>query len=324
MKDFNFNVCKRIALLRGMLLFLITFNSFQPLLASPKNDHKTGLRVFLHMDRLTYDFNEIPILNICIKNSSTTNASLTVYDILHTTFQVIVYDMNGREAEIIVPYRLMNKNIEDVIRDIKPRVIELSPKEIISHSINLKDVYNLIPEMEYRVKGYLFSDLKRFDAIPSENILTFRILKSLGIKKEIRIKEIDRKISASEIILLALTAEKKRDWDNYFKYIKVESYINAFSDYVRVYNEADEKKRLNIIDNFIKFLKRDRVDHILNFKIIEESVFEDQNIAHVDVEVIRFGPIIPFTYKYKYVLERYDNFWLITDVEATVRRGKRS
>ena len=305
-------------------LLVIISNPLKPLFPYKRDNPKSVFRVFLQMDRLSFEDNETVNLNMCIKNNSKRNKSFKVYDFGYTTFQPVVYDISGREAEIIVSYRLMNRDITDVVKRCKYRVIELSPDETIIHSVNLKNIYNLKIGVEYRVRGFFSPDVKSLQAIPSENQLTFKIVKSRGFVKKSGIERMSRSISPSEIVLLVLTAEKNRDWDNFYKYIKLESYINAFSNYVRIYNEADGKKRLKIIDDFIKFLSRRRSDYIVNFKILEESVLKERNIAYVDAEVTRFGPKKPFVYTYKYTLERFRNFWLIIDVEAIVRKVKRS
>ena len=47
----------------------------------------------------------------------------------------------------------------------------------------------------------------------------------------------------------------------------------------------------------------------------------DRNIAYVYARVRRFEVRIPSIYRYKYTLEKFRDFWLITDVEATVMKG---
>jgi hypothetical protein len=78
---------------------------------------------------------------------------------------------------------------------------------------------------------------------------------------------------------------------------------------------------LKIEEEFIRFLSRDRKDYILDFKILDENIVRDRNIAYVDARVRRFEVRIPSIYQYKYTLEKFRDFWLITEVEATVMKG---
>jgi hypothetical protein len=103
----------------------------------------------------------------------------------------------------------------------------------------------------------------------------------------------------------------------------VESYINAYSDFVRPYNEADEVGKLNIIEDFIKFLSGKRADYIVDFEVTGEEVLKDRNIAYVEAKVRRFGARYPFVYSYRYTLEKYRDFWLVIDVDATVMKGEK-
>lgn len=286
---------------------------------NPENTR--DFRVIIHMERYTFYSDEVVELKMQIKNNSYRKLHLYVYDDLYTTFQPVVYDMNGREADNIVPYKLMNKNIYDILKLREPRIIPLSPNETFIHSINLKEIYKLDIEKEYRVRGFFFPNANTPAALSGENVLTFRILETEKPIQKSGIKRIKHNISPSEIVYLFLNSEKDRNWENHLKYIKIRSYINSFSDFVKRYNNSDDTEKLKVEEDFIKFLSRERGDYILDFKIVEENLLKDRNIAYVDAIVKRFEIRIPSIYKYKYTLEKFRDFWLITDVEATVMKG---
>ena len=107
---------------------------------------------------------------------------------------------------------------------------------------------------------------------------------------------------------------------------KIDSYINAYPDYVKIYNEAiknnDIKKKENIIHEFVNFLKEKRSDYIIDYKVLDQ-LKQSENDFFVHALVKRFGAGLPFMYKYKYSLEKYENFWIITDVHATVVKGQK-
>ena len=44
------------------------------------------------------------------------------------------------------------------------------------------------------------------------------------------------------------------NWYNYLKYIRIDRFINAYSDFVKIYNRADDTEKLKIERDFIIFL----------------------------------------------------------------------
>jgi len=295
-----------------------------------KND--ASFKVFLYMEKLTFEDNEPVLLHINIKNKTESNKSFKIYDSDYTSFKPVVFDMNGQEATTLVTYRLQNKTPEDVIKGIFPRVIELSQNETFAYIVDLKKIYQIESEKEYRVKAVFSPDIYYQDSILSENQLNFQIIKSAtdiknsGISRLNRFTSPMRSLSAGEVVLLFLKAEKDRDWNNYFKFIDIEKYINAYPDYVRIYNLAvkknDVEQKEKIILKFVDFLKEERSDYILAYKVQNELRTSESNI-YVDALVKRFTPRSPFTYKYRYLLEKHENLWLITDVEVTVSKGQK-
>jgi hypothetical protein len=255
-----------------------------------------------------------------VKNNSSKTEILKLYDPLYTSYQPVVYDESAREAEIIVAYRMMNKKMEDLIENIVPRTVELSRDDTLNYTINLRDIYKLEDNREYRVEIRFSPDAKIVPFITGENVYTFKTFQSAVTYIESGVKKIGSDISPAETVLLFLNAEKGRNWDNYMKYLKLEEYIQAYPDFVSQYRSADDVKKTIIIDEFIKYLKKDRSDYLIDFRVSAELMKED-NTAYVDAEIKRYGPRSPFYYKYRYTLEKYRSFWRIKDVEATVMKG---
>ncbi|MGV7929976.1 MAG: hypothetical protein AB2L13_13930 [Spirochaetota bacterium] len=277
----------------------------------------------IQMDRSTFNEDEPVTLNLIIKNTSDKKEHFVSYDTSYTTYQPVVYDAQGREAAITVPYRLMNRRVEEVVRDLYPRAVELLPNETLTHTVNLKNLYDLGTGSEYRVRGFFLPDMQSPTALPSSNILTFKIVRAPGLVKKSGVVRQERGVSPSEVVLLALTAEKSGTWDRLYKYIRADVFINAFPEYVRLYNAADEIEKLKILEDFARFLARRRDDYIKDFSITDEIFLPGKNIAYVDVVVNRYGPRLPFRYKYRYTLEKTRDHWLIIDLEATVLKGER-
>lgn len=287
-------------------------------------------KVFLVLDKLAFEENEKILLHINIKNIADNIREFKIYDTVYTSFRPVVYDTDGRELENIVPYRLKNRNISDVIKDADTRIIRLSDNETFSYTVDLKKLYKIDNKGNYRIKAFFSPDAADSFSLISDNQLNFKVLKKSdvmysGIAKIRRFVSPERALSASEVISLFLKAEKENNWDNYFKYIDVEKYINAYPDYVRIYKQAvkdnniEEKEK--IILEFVNFLKEKRTDYIISYRVLDEFVNKNDDY-YVEALVKRFGPDNPFIYRYKYSLEKFKNIWIITDIEATVVKGR--
>lgn len=307
------------------LLFLIMLFRFDTIYPSVIDADK--FNVYLRMDKQNFFLEEDVILKICVKNRSAKKISIDIYEKegytvpSYATFQPVVYDLMGRDAEIIIPYRLESRNISDVINDMKKRRIELAPDEVLIHPINLKDVYNLKPDKKYRVRSFFFPDFANRDTIRSNNELSFRIIHVKRDKEKPVEKGINRKISPPEVILLVLNAEKNQDWKRMLKYLDIEKYINSYSNYIRIYNLANNYEKKRVEEDFVKFLSRERNDYILDFKITRDEIINNDNLAYVDVIMDRFGVKRTHRYKYRYTLEKYENFWLVINLEASHMKG---
>lgn len=296
------------------------------------------IKVYLKMDKASFYQDEDIALRICIKNKGDENALLDIYEkkddmnSLYITFQPVVFDMKGREAETIVPYRLENKDPKSMIKEFIKRTIQIGPHEEIIRVVNLKQVYNLQAGTRYRVKGFVFPSFEKDVVIQSDNELSFRIfgkkmsdIKS-GIVQKYQRKSDTPEMLPSEVIYLVLNAEKTKSLHRFIKYFNIEKYINAYPNFVRKYNRAFDEKKSKIEDEFITFLYREREDYIVDFKIKREDIDRANNAAYVEAYVERYAPRQPFRYLYRYTLEKSlvqnVHAWLITNLDAIVVKGE--
>lgn len=308
---------------RKLMIINLLFSAFFlyiPAGLTETNIALSNYSIVLDLKKLSFNDNEPVILNISVINKTDKTQLVNMYDSIYTTFQPIVFDNGGKEAELLVDYRLRNEKMNDIISKLKPRVIELANNEIFTYAVDLKKIYNLNNAQEYRVKAFFYPEAGNSLRILSDNELRFDIFNTtVKTVYDEKIKEI-RDVSPSEVIVLMLNAEKECNWENYFKYIKLDSIIRAYPDYVRIYNNADDIKKQTILNDFKNYLKQKRSDYILEYKITNELVFS--NNVFVDALVKRFGSKSPFIYKYRYTMEKFDSLWLVSDVEATVIKGR--
>jgi hypothetical protein len=316
---------KKLILYTALLLFLTSSSSIRPVFSGVYEPDK--LRVHLRMDKKIFFSDEEVTLQICVKNISEKKNYFEVYDSLdnessnYTTFQPLVFDMKGREAEITVPYKIEKRDISEMVRGLEKRMVELAPGESFIHTVNLKDLFSMNLNTRYRIQGLFYPAFEENTVVKSDNELMFKIVEAKRYNKPSEVDAIERSVSPKEVILLTLKAEKDRDWDTWIKYINIEKYINAYPEFVQKYIRANYEEKSLIEKDFIKYTTRDRDDYLVNYRIVRESVETDRKIAYVDVIEERYGIRWNYRYKYRYTLEQYKNLWLITDEEATVMKG---
>ena len=233
----------------------------------------------------------------------------------------VIFDMAGRKAELIVPYRLEGTKLKDLLNGLPKRVINLSPGEQFIHKINLRKIYNIKPDKKYRVKAFLFPNLKKKIVVRSQNELSFVSTSRDHIVIQSGIREPKREILPLETVHLALLAEKREEWGKFIRFIDLRRYINSYPDFVKRYQSAGKKYRGAILQEFKNFLFRQRGDYIIKFNVYNSELSDDEKTAYVEAKVKRFAARRNENYKYRFKLVKRNKFWLITKIDATVTKG---
>ncbi|HRX17263.1 MAG TPA: hypothetical protein P5123_13180, partial [Spirochaetota bacterium] len=127
--------------------------------------------VYLKMEKLKFYNSEDIILHVVIKNITDEVASFYVFDppgredmfnrergdtADYNTFKPVVYDMTGRNAELIVPYMASGSDLKETLSWMTRREIKLGPGESFTRSLNLGKMYRLQSDTDYRVKLHFF------------------------------------------------------------------------------------------------------------------------------------------------------------------------
>ncbi|MCL2025253.1 MAG: hypothetical protein FWG92_00400 [Leptospirales bacterium] len=284
--------------------------------------------VFLSMDKQIYSDTEEVNLRVSVKNVSNDTAVFYIYEDNkanppYTTFQPKVYDMSGRENENIIDYKRQNLYTVDIIGSMNKRPIQLGAGEIFTYTVDLKRVYKMQEGFSYRVRCYFVPDLGVRYVIHGKNELTFFVD---GLKEsvgQVVPYTINRDISPSEVVLLALEAEKRSDMGRMLKYVNLEEFISTEPNFMRSYSVSGEIERREILEKFRQYLLKPRRDYLIAFKVLDEGI--DREVAYVDVLAERYAVRINDTFKYRFVLKKNRDsgmIWLITGLEASIHRGK--
>ncbi|MCL1910632.1 MAG: hypothetical protein FWG13_00290 [Leptospirales bacterium] len=284
--------------------------------------------VFLSMDKRIYSDTEEVNLRVSVKNISNDTAVFYIYedkniDTPYTTFQPKVYDMIGKENENIIDYKRQSQYTVDVVDSMNKRAVQLGAREIFTYTIDLKRVYKMQTGFSYRVRCYFVPDMGVRYVIHGKNELTFHVS---GLKENAGQPapySINRDISPSEIVVLALEAEKHSDMGKMLKYIDLEEFIKIEPNFMRSYSISGELERREILEKFRQYLLKPRRDYLIAFKVVEEGI--DRETAFVDVLAERYSARVNDSYRYRFVLRKSRDFgtvWLITGLEASIFKGK--
>lgn len=276
------------------------------------------LKVTIVSPKVSYDENDDIIVYCIVHNTADVPVEFTVYDMPYTTFQPVLYTMDGKEAPLKVEYRLKNIPTAQILGNEQGRTIILQPDEKFVYTAYCNYFYSLTKNEKYRVKAYFYPDAKDAYVIKSANELTIKVLPVPEFAMRTGIIKHERKIAPSEVVMLALMAEKNKQWQNVIKYINIEKFIYAYSEFAKRYSTTNDYERLIVQQDFINFITKERPDYLIDFSIIGEQIIPQTNVAYVDVKVKRWGPRFPATMKYRYTLEPYKDLWVIVNLDASI------
>lgn len=318
-----------------MSLFIFCLNS------NSNGELSKGLDIILTTPKFNYAVNENIILNTHVKNISDSVITFFVYDSPerndiydrprgdisgYTTFQPIVYDMQGRNAELIVPYIIEKDNIDEILSWMVQREIKLGPGEIFIRTQNLKNIYKFETDRDYRIRLNFFPRLgikNDLSALMSSNEIKFHVNREKVYVADEKPDISSISLTPSEVVLLVLNAEYENRFTRGLKYIDIEKYINSYPEFIRKYNLADDFGKKIIEKEFIRYLTLKRKDYLLSFEIKNEEFLDSGTVAFVDVIAERKNTIKTERFRYRYRLEKNrpeDKIWLLAGLEASVTK----
>lgn len=308
----------------GKRLFIISVLLGLAGALSAQDEGVAPFRVHISSDRLSFTENQPADISVSIKNISGRTASFKIYDVSYTTFQPVVYGMDGREAETKVSYRLMNKTTQNTVEYIEPRISSVGANEKIVKKLDLSDFYTLETGKDYRVKLFFLADAGKPDVISSDNSLLIHINPSeKEMSQNIELPERHHgNITPSETVLLALSAERSKRWPNMLKFYNLEKFVSAYPDYAQNYNAGSTPIRKRVLRDFASYLSTPRADYIVDFDIRSESILDDRKTAIVDTRVLRNASPKPYVYMYRYTLEQSNGSWYISGVNVSVSKER--
>ncbi|MCB1141183.1 MAG: hypothetical protein H7A24_01665 [Leptospiraceae bacterium] len=287
----------------------------------------------IHLAKMAFKEGEDVYLDFTIKNFGKEPIRIfpTFMDL--KTYQFTIIDENDESLTARDIYK-----IQDLKQKRRNTVVNLDGdqvKEIIIHSgeayvkrFNLSQYFDFTPGKRYFVTGYFYpnyiEDNNTF--LKSENHSIFIIepkRKELRPKRYESSEVVQTGLTPEETIHLFLSAEMKKNWNNYFKFLDLDEFIMAYNKYAKEYAGADNQYKELVMDEFKNHLMEQKAGTLSYYKIEgKEKVSSD--LMKVNVYVERELSRYPSKYEYIYTLKKGDpamsGFWKITNVTVKVRR----
>lgn len=301
--------------------------------------------VHLHLEKQKFHSSEDIMLNIQVKNVTNDEISFYIYDSPqrtdlfdkargddadYTTFKPVVFDMKGKNAELIVPYIITGSNKQETVSWMKKREIKLNAGETFMHTQNLKRIYNFEPGKYYRLKMHFYPFIGDTEdenkIIISSNELSFKVINDRAYIPFQAKTPSGITLTPAEVVLLLLSAERDNQWERSLKYIDIDKFIHSYPDYSRKYDLADDYDKKLIENDFIRFLVNRKNDYLIDYKIINEEIDNTGLTSYVTVDASRNSMIKTQRMKYVYRLEKNntgDYLWLVSGLEASITKGGR-
>lgn len=210
------------------------------------------------------------------------------------------------------------------------REVALYPGEAFTRVVDLSHYYDLKPGETYFIRGVFFPNRAQNPEVfaQSENTLRVRIREGrprltdslASAPPAARATRMNQGLAPYETVFLFLTAELKKNWQDYLKYVKLDDYIRSFDRFARRYIQAGQVDRGLILAEFKKYLTRRRSHPLKRYRIRETTETVPGRSAKVVVDIERQNNRYPMKYRYTYFLENESpgSFWKITYLSVKV------
>jgi len=342
----NKHISRNIIVIFFIKLFILLF--FTTLAYSqnqPKYDSRGNLtenfssrsiEFYIVSDKRRYLSTEDIILKMRLTNNGEYPVTLYMHRNYLRNFTIIARNPAGKSLPARnIAYFKEYKDYKDTFfheytsTNYDSRAIVLKKGESLERSVKLQDIVRIDNSSKiktrYDISAYFYPNPEQSPHfINSENNLSIYISKEKNYlaKAEninmpaFRIKKVI--LTPKETVYLALSAEFKKDWPNFFKFLSFRDIVKDYPDYARRYMQAEEHEKHIIINEFTEYLMNRHTHKLKKFEILEETA--EKNTAQVKVKALRIIEGFKREFSYSYYLTRADNLWYITGIEATLMK----
>lgn len=281
--------------------------------------------VDLHMEQYRFEEGKPIVLKFNIKNSGYQTIRIYPFEPAEKTYQFEVLDARGYELRPVAQKnsaRDMERKAVVNLAGQHVREIILQPGESFEKTIDLTDYYDFQPGQTYRITGYFFPDARHNVFLRSRDSVELHInqRKSQYVFQRPELETEEAGLSPEETVYLFLSAEMRRNWKNYLKYLDLTRFITSYDRFSGRYASASAPDRRRILQEFARYLTADPTDRLRRFRITGTRQTDVADRSEVTVEALRMSAGYRVAYEYTYTLERSERegFWKIIHVVARV------
>ncbi len=276
----------------------------------------------------------IPV-NIVIRNTGYYPITLYLHKNFHKNLRIVLRDENG----VNLPTKDITISDTDGQRDIffkdytgnatHTRFIILKKGEVFQKTIDLKN-YMFVSKYHEQtrritISAFFYPNPQQMPHffISSNNRYTVSILTQHNTRKQLSglsVTTQDIGITPEEIVYLMLSAEYRKSWPHYLKYIALPDFIKSYPDFHRIYVQSNNKEA--VIHKFQHFLTNQTNKHLIHFKILSISniLRENSPVVQVKVHLTREINHYPKNFEYTYYLTRLKSLWSVIGLDSTILR----
>jgi hypothetical protein len=281
--------------------------------------------VSLSLDKSSYFVGEDIWLNVSMKSDSNKANYIFVPDKKYMFLRVFVRYADSNIYLYPLGYK-WSSPVSKLVMEEYPTgdYIYLGKDSEYVVRLNLSRMFKIIPNRRYWVNVVLYPDIREDVEyfVVSQNSVFFSVKARKMEQKEKSIEEYEELIiEPDEVVRLFLSAEKEHRCADYLKYIYYDEFVKAYPVFAKRYYSGNEDEKMLVLRKFKSFLCKKREDYIITYKILDKK-FVNKDTAYVFANVLRYGLPHPIMFRYKFVLIRYKNMFLISDIQASIEGEK--
>ena len=249
------------------------------------------LQVQLDLLQQSYYINEAIPVHVTVVNGSSEAVRFNLAEQLFLNFDFRVrtlQDMQIKERDSWQLHKLASRQAVDATRD-----ITLAPGERFGRIIDIAEWLRLVEPGVYELTGYFWiypqrsdvdyryeSNRKRFHLQAPRDVA-----QAITIEREERALREIKRMSADETVDYIITAKRRGEWDEYFRFMDLTRLINVFHQFRERYIAADLAARNGVMNDFRNYLRVFPSEHIDHHFVQSVTVTRDPETLNESARV---------------------------------------
>lgn len=277
------------------------------------------VQVELQFYKQTYRLNEPVNVLINVVNSSSQPVSFQVSPLIYETFFFEIRTPRNEIVPLLDVFQVQMKNNASSSGDF--RDIILQPQESFSRIIDITQWFDIKESGYYIIRGLFHNNPDKQGEFLSSYDYKILVKPPLLVEKKLsedeqqRVTELEnvKKLPPYDVIADFLDAKMKKDWERFLAHVDPERLIASFQEYYSAYENARSGKyRLEVLEEFKRYLTVHWQDRILSYKIGSSQIQDDKATVVCDVDYTTKTLMYGLRYTFSLYRNHMDQ-WLVYD-----------